>query len=285
VTLNPTAAVSVSLNPASVSLNASQTQQFTASCNNASNKAVTWSISSAVGTISSTGLYTAPSTVTAQQTITVKATSSADNTKSASAAVTLNVTGTTGGTAPPAPTPNPLLTLTLVGSSIQVNWKSPAGSSSLDWLALSGVEAPYWWYITSNNTNGATSGSFTVPAPTTPGLYEFRYYYGDTWTVLTRSIPLAIGTSQLKLTASATTVAPGSSLTLSWSVPNGALVNQVGLFPAGQATDQQPYWYNVTNGKATGSYTITAPSTAGKYEVHLMTSDYVSGVILPITVQ
>jgi hypothetical protein len=89
VTLNPTAAVSVSLNPASVSLKASQTQQFTATVSNTSNTAVTWSISPAVGTISASGLYTAPSSVTSQQAVTVKATSRADTTKSASATVTL----------------------------------------------------------------------------------------------------------------------------------------------------------------------------------------------------
>ena len=57
---------------------------------------VNWSISPAgVGTISSSGLYTAPANITAQQTVTVTATSQADNSKSGAATITLAVTKTT----------------------------------------------------------------------------------------------------------------------------------------------------------------------------------------------
>ena len=66
------------------------TQQFLANVANATNTAVTWTISPAgVGTISSTGLYTSPNAYFPQQTITVTATSQTDPTKSSSAAVTL----------------------------------------------------------------------------------------------------------------------------------------------------------------------------------------------------
>ena len=92
VTVAPTPVISVSLNPASISLNASQTQQFTATVSNTSNTAVAWTISPSVGTISAAGMYTAPSSITTQQTVTVTATSSADSSKSARATVTLNPT-------------------------------------------------------------------------------------------------------------------------------------------------------------------------------------------------
>src|SRR5205085_7914147 len=62
-------------------------QQFT------STASVTWSISPAVGTISSTGLntsrYTAPANITNPQTVTVTATSVADPTKTSSGIVNL----------------------------------------------------------------------------------------------------------------------------------------------------------------------------------------------------
>jgi len=83
--------VSISVAPATATLNAGQTQQFTATVTGSSNTAVTWSISPNVGTINSTGLYTAPSTITTQQTVTVTATSQADNTKTGTATVTLAV--------------------------------------------------------------------------------------------------------------------------------------------------------------------------------------------------
>ena len=80
--------VSISVSPASVTLAASQVQQFTATVNNSTNTGVTWTLSPAVGTISN-GLYTAPSNITSVQTVTVAATSAADPTKSASAVVSL----------------------------------------------------------------------------------------------------------------------------------------------------------------------------------------------------
>src|SRR5205823_6151080 len=72
---------SVSVSPGTATLTASQTQQFTATVSGTTNTAVTWSISPNTGSISSTGLYTAPSSITSTQTVTVTATSAADTTK------------------------------------------------------------------------------------------------------------------------------------------------------------------------------------------------------------
>ena len=84
------AAVSVSVSPSSATLYSSQTQQFTGTVSNSANTAVNWTISpTGTGTISTTGLYTAPSSITSQQTVTVTATSQADTSKSASATITL----------------------------------------------------------------------------------------------------------------------------------------------------------------------------------------------------
>jgi RHS repeat-associated protein len=84
--------VSVTVTPSSATLYGGQTQQFTASVSNTSNTTVVWTIVPAgVGTIDSTGLYTAPAMISAQQTVTVMATSLADSTKSASATLTLSL--------------------------------------------------------------------------------------------------------------------------------------------------------------------------------------------------
>ncbi len=84
-----TLAPPVSVSPSSITLFSNQTKQFTAIVG-LSNPAVTWAINpSTVGSISTSGLYTAPSCVTTQQTVTVTATSVADTTKSAFSIVTL----------------------------------------------------------------------------------------------------------------------------------------------------------------------------------------------------
>jgi len=83
-------AVTVSLSPSTVSLTPSGTQQFAATLLGASNTAVTWSINPSVGTISSAGLYTAPSSILTAQTVTLTAEGVADPTKSAAALVSLS---------------------------------------------------------------------------------------------------------------------------------------------------------------------------------------------------
>ncbi len=93
VTLTVNASVSISLSPTTVTLTGGQSQQFTASEDNTSNNAVTWTINpSGVGTFDQTGLYTAPTTITTQQTLTVTATSQADTSRSATATITLTPT-------------------------------------------------------------------------------------------------------------------------------------------------------------------------------------------------
>ena len=88
----PPSAVMVTISPTTALLAVSTTQQFTATVTGSSNTAVTWSVdgvnggNATVGTVSTSGLYTAPATPTAH---TVTATSVADGTKSASAAVTV----------------------------------------------------------------------------------------------------------------------------------------------------------------------------------------------------
>ena len=82
--------VSVSISPSNVTLGTGGIQQFTATVSGTSNSSVAWSLSPSAGTISSTGLYTAPASLSAQQTVIVRGTSVADPTKYATAAVVVN---------------------------------------------------------------------------------------------------------------------------------------------------------------------------------------------------
>lgn len=91
VTAPPT--VSVHVSPTAVTLAPLGTQQFTATVSGSADTSVTWSVTpsgGAGGTITQTGLYTAP---TLLGTYTVRATSNADPTKSGTAAVTVSGTG------------------------------------------------------------------------------------------------------------------------------------------------------------------------------------------------
>jgi hypothetical protein len=93
VTVTPTIIVTVSPSSATVTPNANQ--QFTATVQNTTDSAVTWQVngttggSATVGTISTVGLFTAPSAPPSGGTVTVTAVSMADPSKSGSATVTI----------------------------------------------------------------------------------------------------------------------------------------------------------------------------------------------------
>jgi len=79
-------AVHIAISPETASVYAGASQQFTATVTGTSNTAVTWSVSDGCGSVSDTGLYTAPWAICSG---TVKATSKADTTKSASASISV----------------------------------------------------------------------------------------------------------------------------------------------------------------------------------------------------
>src|SRR5437764_1129939 len=126
------AAVTISVKPASADLGPSQTQQFTASVANSTNTAVTWKINGTTGgggtagTISPSGLYTAPPTTPSPNTATITAVAKADTSKKATAGILIvpnrgQQAGTLAlgpsGAAPPDSTPqSPAVGMTLAKS-------------------------------------------------------------------------------------------------------------------------------------------------------------------------
>jgi Fe-S cluster assembly iron-binding protein IscA len=149
--------VSVTISPTAVQLLVGAQQQFTATVLNTSNTAVTWSVSgsgcsgSACGTISASGLYTAPASSPTPSQIKVTATSVADSTKSANATVT--ITGPVSVNISPASVP------VVTGASQQFT-ASVNGSSN---TAVS-------WSIAGKGCTGAacgvitSAGLYTAPA-------------------------------------------------------------------------------------------------------------------------
>jgi hypothetical protein len=103
--------VTLSISPATATLQAGATQQFTAAVTGSSNTAVSWTASA--GTITTDGLFTAPD-VTATTTLTVHATSKTDPTVVKSAQVTVN----------PIPAPPPPTGGAYSGTGTVASWKA-----------------------------------------------------------------------------------------------------------------------------------------------------------------
>lgn len=76
------------------------------------------------------------------------------------------------------------------GSQMSVSWTAPSAQAG-DWLAVFKVGGGYdddWWHY----TNGATSGTLTLIAPTRPGQYEFRYLLEGGFLDVARSSPVTV---------------------------------------------------------------------------------------------
>jgi hypothetical protein len=147
------------VSPSSALLNVGKTQQFSASVSGTTNTGVTWWVNgvqggnSTVGTISTSGLYTAPASVPSSSTVTVTAKSVADTTKSASASVSIAAAQTV--TVSVSPTSASLTTGKTQQFSASV---SGTTNTSVTW-EVNGVQG-------GNTTVGtiSTSGLYTAPA-------------------------------------------------------------------------------------------------------------------------
>ena len=124
----------ITVSPSTVTLGATQTQQFAAIVSGP-NKSVTWSLSGG-GSISSTGLYQAPSTITSAQTVTVTATGA-----SATGTATVNLT------------PSATAVYDGLDTSTQGNWSSKYGAAGYS-LANSVQSLPANVVFTVLGTNG-----------------------------------------------------------------------------------------------------------------------------------
>jgi hypothetical protein len=94
--------------------------------------------------------------------------------------------------APSSPPREQLYTLTpgasavLPGAELSVSWTA-ARARMKDWIGLFNVGAPACDHGWSAHTDGATSGTFTLTAPTRAGRYEFRYHPDDSCDEVARS--------------------------------------------------------------------------------------------------
>ena len=159
VNLKITAAspVTVTVAPASAAVAASTTRQFSAAVAGSSNTAVTWTVNGAAGgnsttgTISSTGLYTAPAAVPNPAVVTVRATSAADASASGVASVTVQA---------PA---GPLVTVTVAPAAVTV---APSATSQFSATVTGSANAAVTWSV-----NGIAGGNALVGTISATGLY------------------------------------------------------------------------------------------------------------------
>lgn len=204
------AGVSVAISPTSASVAVNQTQQFTATVSGSSNTSATWSVdgiaggNTTVGTVSTTGLYTAPGSAGSH---TVTATSAADTTKSASAAVT--VTSSAGVSVTISPT----------SASVQVNQTKQFTAT----VSGNSNTSATW------SVDGVAGGNSTAGTVSTSGLYTAPGAAGS------HTVTATSAADTTKSASAAVTVTASSSCTLSTVSPSVTICT-----PAANATVSSP---------------------------------------------
>lgn len=148
VNLTVTPAISLQVTPATATVVGGGTQQFTATVSGSTNTTVKWTLTGA-GTLSASGLYTAPASVVSAATATVTAVSAARASATASATITLK--------------PNPV-TITISPASAYV-----LTQGTKQFTATASDGGPVTWSISGGGSISAT-GLYTAPAAVpTPG--------------------------------------------------------------------------------------------------------------------
>jgi len=237
----PPPAITVSVSPSSAMVNQGATQTFTASVAGTTNTAVTWSVleGPAGGTITSAGIYTAPSTA---GTFHIMATSQTDSAKSATAAVT--VPSVSVAISPPAATVDQGAT-----TSFTANVSGTVINTSVTWSVQEGA------------TGGTVSSAGAYTAPLTAGVFHL--------VATSQADPTKSGVSTITVPAVSVSVSPMSD-TLG---PNGLRTFVATV--SGTVVSTSVTW-SVEEGAAGGSITsngtYTAPTTTGTFHVVAMSA-------------
>ena len=284
VTPPPTVTVTVSVQPASASIFLGATQQFQATISGTSNSSVGWEVNGSVsgnaqvGTISATGLYSAPAILPSPPSVTITAVSAADATVSGSATVTLTDSITV--------TLSPLAAIVPTGGA-QVFTATVSGSGSaaagLAWSAngIAGGNATVGTVVAGNAGTALYTAPLLPPSPpivsvTATSVADSSKSASASVTVTcsaTNSISptaasLALGSSQ----SFSVSFCSAAGATITWDV-NGAIGGNatVGTIAVSSASTAlyttpadlpptNPLTINASAGAATASSTVTVTS-------------------------
>ncbi len=203
------------------------------------------------------------------------------------AAVLAQAQITVGTTSQPLVFAQPGTTLTVSVSGGPAN--------ALDWVGLFVVGAPdshaslAWSYLNGLQTAptvGATSASLAFQAPSTAGLYEFRFYRNNSFERIARSAPVLAPTPEravLVNNAKFPTVVSGTAGTsVRVDVLNGPgnARDWVGLYPIGAPNQGSLDWAYLngtrtppTSGLMSSTLTFALPVTGGSYEFRFFQND------------
>lgn len=157
------------------------------------------------------------------------------------------------------------------GEPITATFNTPPNPGPLDWIGLYQVGDPDTAFKQFWMLNGASTGTITVNSFLPIGVYEFRLFTDNSYQRMAVSSVFSVyAPVGYNLQLSATTVAPGASVTVTWTAPAGRLPQDwISVFAVGADNHEYGSWV-YTGGAETGSATLVMPMTPGVYEVRYL---------------
>ena len=177
------------------------------------------------------------------------------------------------------------------GGTVTASWSGIASPSPADWIGLfaqGAADTSYvtWMYVSCSQTPGtaraAGSCPFVIPAAVAPGTYELRLLANNGFTRLATSGPLTVAPSGPQLSVSPGSVAPGGSVTATWSgIATPTAADWIGLYSPGAPNTSYLAWMYVScsqtpgAARAAGSCVFVIPSglASGTYELRLLANN------------
>jgi hypothetical protein len=244
---SPSTTITVALNQTAVNVAAGATTQFTATVKGSPNTSVTWSVdgvsggNATSGTISSSGLYTAPSAAGSH---TVTATSVADTSDSAKATVTVT-----------------LQSLSVAPSSALL---ATAGMQQFGATLQGAADSSVTWSV-----DGVIGGNVMVGTVSTSGLYTAPAQVGShTISAVSSTDPATRGSASI--TVASVTLSPGTATI------EGSTTEQFTATVQGSSTLTLNWMVDNAIGGSAASGTIstsglyTAPALAGNHTISVV---------------
>ena len=241
--------VGVSITPLATSLVAGTgTQSFVAAVGSACNTAVTWQVNgisggnAAIGSISATGVYTAPATLPSPANVTVTAVSVADTTKTASASVTI--------TAPPV--------IAVIVSPPSASLVAGTGTQTFTAIVSNTANTGVTWQV-----NGIAGGNATVGTITAAGLYTAPATVPTPANVTVTAVSVADTTKSATASVTITGLSPIGVSVAPSSVNLTSNSSQTFAATVTNTTNTAVTWQ--VNGVVGGNAAVGTISTAGVY--------------------
>lgn len=222
ITFSASVPVTIGISPASATVVVNGNQQFTATVQNCgSNCGVNWSVTSGTGTVTQTGLFTAPNNV---ETDTVRAQAQADSTKVASATVTV------------AATPPPV---SIVVNPANATVGTGASQQFTATVQNCGNNCGVNWSVTQGSGTINQSGLFAAPAVAETDIVQAQAQ-ADTTKMASATVTVNLVIAAPKITAGLIQVQLQANQPVTWSVVSGpGAISTDGLFSEPYGTPPQ----------------------------------------------